>query len=69
MVYGIEVDKIWRRIGISNVWTRQELFLNGRASVSLECTNSPDGECRSISYGIVEIRKLVGEFSDCMDWQ
>ena len=32
--------------------------------------NSPGRECRSVSYGVVKIRKLVGEssdFTDCRD--
>ena len=31
--------------------------------------SSPDGECRTVPYGLVKIRKLVGESSDFMDWQ
>ena len=50
MVYGIEVVKFGRRIGISSVWTRHTVVFNCRASVSLEFMSSPDGECISVSY-------------------
>ena len=59
MVYGIEVAKVGRRIGISSVWNCQTVILNCRASVSLEYMSSPDGEYRSVSYGVMEIRKSV----------
>ena len=65
MVYGIEVVKVRRRIGISSVWTRQTVVLNFRASVLLECTSSPYGECRSVSYGVMKIRKLVAIVRKC----
>ena len=65
MVYGIEVAKVRRRIGISSVWTRQTVVLNFRASVLLECTSSPYGECRSVSYGVMKIRKLVAIVRKC----
>ena len=45
------------------------MFLNGRASVSLECMNSIDGECRSVLYGVAKIFKSVEKLSDCMDWR
>ena len=64
MVYGIKAARFRKRIVNSSVCTRQAVVLNGRASVSLECINSPNGECRSISYGFVKIQKSVGESSD-----
>ena len=57
MVYDIEVAKAGRRIVISSVWTRQTVFLNGRAGVLLEFINSPNGGCRIASYGVVKIQK------------
>ena len=69
MVYWIKVAKFWRRIVIRIIWNRQTVILNVRASLLLECMDSPDGECRSVSYGVVNIRKSVGELSDCIDWQ
>ena len=65
MVYGIEVTKAGRRIVISSVWTRQKVVLNFRESVSLECISSPDGECRSLSYGFTKIRKSVAIVRKC----
>ena len=59
MVYVIEVVKFGRRIGISSIWNRQILVLNCRASVLLECMSSLDEECRSVSYGVMKIRKWV----------
>ena len=47
-VYGIETAKSGRWIGFSSVWTLQTDVLNGRAIVSLEFMNWPDGKCRSI---------------------
>ena len=68
MMYGIEVAKVGQRIGISSEWNFQTVILNGRASVSLECINLPNGKCWSILYGFVKIQKLVGDLSNCMDW-
>ena len=65
MVYGIEVAKFGRRIGISSVWTCQTVVLDCRAIVSLECMSSPDGECRSLSYGVMNIWKLVAIVRKC----
>ena len=65
MVYGIEVAKVGRRIGISSVWTRQTVVLNCRASVSLEYMSFLDGECRSVSYGFMKIRKSVAIVRKC----
>ena len=65
MVYGIYVAKVGRRIRISSIWTRQTVVLNFRASVSLECMSSPDGECRSVSYGVMNIRKSVAIVRKC----
>ena len=65
MVYGIKVAKVGRRIRISSVWTRQTVILNCRASLSLECMSSPDGECRSVSYGFMKIRKSVAIVRKC----
>ena len=59
MVYGIEVAKVGRRIGFSSVWTCQTVDLNLRAIASLECMSSPDGECISLSYGVMKIHKSV----------
>ena len=59
MVYGIKVAKVERLIGISNVWTCQTVVLNCRASVFLECMSSPGGECRSVLFGVMNIRKSV----------
>ena len=61
MVYGIKVAKVRRRIGISSVWTRYKVVLNDRASLSLECMNLPNGEIRSILYGVMNIQKSVEE--------
>ena len=65
MVYGIEVAKVWRRIGIISLWTHQTVVLNCRASVLLECMSSPDGECRSVLYGVMIIRKEVAIVRRC----
>ena len=65
MVYGIEVVKVGRRIRISSVWTRQGVVLNCRASVLLECMSCSDGECRSVAYGVMKIRKLVTIVQKC----
>ena len=54
---------------MSSVWTLQTVVLDGRSSVLLYCMNSPNGECRSLSYGVVNIRKSFGESLDCMNWQ
>ena len=67
MLYGIEVETFGRKILIRRVWTRQTVVLNGRSIVFLECINSPNGECRRVLYGVTDIRKLVREFSDCME--
>ena len=61
MVYGIDDVKSRQRIRISSVWTCYTVVLNGRESIFLECMNSPDGEYRSVLYGVVKIQKLVGE--------
>ena len=58
-VYGIEVTKFGRWIRIISVWNFQTAVFNCRASVSLECMRSPDGGCRSVSYGVMKIRKTV----------
>ena len=68
-VYGIKVAKYGQQIWIISIWTRQTVVLNVRASVSLECMNFPDGECRKISYGVMKIQKLVGELSYCTVWR
>ena len=65
MVYGVKVAKFGQRIGISSVWTRQTVVLDCRVSVSLECMSSPDGECRSVSYGVIKIRKSVPIVQKC----
>ena len=65
MVYGIEVAKVGRRIRISSVWNCQTVILNCRASVLLECMSSPDGECRSVSYGFTNIRKSFAIVRKC----
>ena len=65
MVYGIEVPAVGQQIGISSVWNRQTVVLNCRASVSLECMSSRDGECRSVLYGVTKIRKLVAILWKC----
>ena len=65
VVYGIEVAKVGRWIGISSVWNFQTAVLNWRASVLLECTSFPDGECRSVSYGVMKIRKSVAIVWKC----
>ena len=59
------VSKFGRRIRISSVCTRQTVVLNCRASVLLECMSSPDGECRSVSYGVMNISKLVAIVQKC----
>ena len=35
------------------------------ASVSLECTSSPDGVCRSVLYGVMKIQKSVAIVRKC----
>ena len=59
MVYGIEVAKFGKRIRISSVWNLQKVVLNCRAIVLLECMSYPDGEFRSVLYGVMKIRKSV----------
>ena len=46
MMYGIETEKVGRRIGISSVWTHQTVVLNCRENLFLECMILPDRECR-----------------------
>ena len=58
MVYGIEVTKVRRRIQISSVWNFHTAVLNFRVSVSVECMSLPDGECRSVSYGVMKIQNV-----------
>ena len=65
MVYGIEVAKVGRRIRISSVWIHHTAVFNCRVSVSLECMISLDGGCRSVSYGIMKIRKSVAIVRKC----
>ena len=59
MVYVIEVAKFGQWIGISSIWNCQTVVLNCRAIVLRECMSSPGGDCRSILYGVMKIRKLV----------
>ena len=65
MVYGMEVAKFGRRFGIGSVWTHQTVVFNCRASVLLECMSSPDGEYRSVLYGVMKIRKSVAIVRKC----
>ena len=65
MLYGIEVTKVGRRIGISSLFTLQAFVLNCGASLLLECMISPDGECRSVLYGVMKIRKSVAIVRKC----
>ena len=65
MVYGIEVAKFMRQTRISSVWTRETAVLNCIASVLLECMSCSDGECRSVAYGVMKIRKLVTIVQKC----
>ena len=64
-VYGIEAAKVRQWIRNSSVWTLHTAVLNCRTSVSLECTSSPDGECRSVSFGVMKIRKSVVIMRKC----
>ena len=50
---------------ISSVWTLQTAILNCRANLLLVCMSSPDGECRSVSYGVMKIWELVAIVPKC----
>ena len=54
-----------RQTQLSSVWTRETAVLNFIARVSLECMSWSDGECRSVSYGVMNIRKLVTIVQKC----